>query len=543
MVAGRLLAGAMLLFWSGVAVATSFTATVDRKELFINEHVVLTLALHDSETRLRAEGVSPNIDLTMLTDQFELGIPRADFRFNIERSRGRSTSSITVELFPRRSGRQTIPSFSVDGLDTDPIEISVLDRPEGAAAEVFAVSGVGARRLRVREQTQVFLDLYHRVNLDSARFGGPIETRPRQVELHLLPQENRVETVNGIEYEVTRTAWAISPLTGEDITIWLPDVWVETRQGRQWRLPFSEERIDVTSLPASVPAGTLVGRPAIDIDAPAAARTGHIAPWAITLRSVTALNALPAELPFNEHAGELRIFMDPPQRRHAFSADGRLESVAVYRGSVMPLAPGEYTLPTLVLPWFDPDTERIESLAVAGRRLQVIGAPVTWSGADSGSDTAISFAANGVTAELRIWQTIAALLLLSWLAAAALWWRRRVPVAARYKRGSGLAPATGDLLQDKLLAALEARTLEQGLRTREIQRGVDEELRTVVREVQRRRYHPDAQQGDSDALAQRVDRVVAQLRSDGPVAGNVETDEWSPRAFHRAGKPKATNRV
>ena len=65
----------------------------------MDEYVLLTLSLVNSDTRLRAAGISPNIDLTLLTRDFELGVPREDHRFNILRDRGRSTSELKVELF------------------------------------------------------------------------------------------------------------------------------------------------------------------------------------------------------------------------------------------------------------------------------------------------------------------------------------------------------------------------------------------------------------------------------------------------------------
>jgi hypothetical protein len=525
-----------LLWWCGIAAAATFTATVDRKELFVNEHVVLTLALSDSETRLRAEGVEPNIDLTVLTGQFEFGSPRADFRFNIDRNRGRSTSSITVALFPRRSGRLTIPVFSVDGMRTDPIVLRVLDADEGTAAEVFAVSGIDRRTLHVREQTRVWIDLYHRVSLDSARLGGPVDSRPRQVELHLLPQDNRVEEVNGLEYQVTRTAWAISPLSGDEITIFLPDIWIETREGRQWRLPFSEERIAVAELPAAIPAGTLINRPALEVSAPALAEAGRMTPWEITLRTTTALNALPVELPFQDHAGELRIFMDPPERRLEIRDDGLVESVAVYRGSVMPLTPGDYTLPAIELPWFDPDQGGIALLSVPGPSLRVTGSPVD-------IDDAAAFAfTTPASRELRVWQSAAVLLLLAWMSTLALWWRRAAtsgPGGVRGTQPDGDAGADIRItspLRDRLLSALGSRTLEQGLRRRESTRGVDEELRAVVRDVQRRCYHQAGHEGGDPELAERVDRVVDRLRREPPRAGDEKADKWSPRAFHPAGR-------
>lgn len=528
MVASRGLAAGILLLHATAAFAAGFTASVDRRELFVNEHIVLTLALHDSDTRLRAEGVSPNVDLTVLSDQFEIGIPRADFRFNIDRNRGRSTSSIAVELFPRRSGRLTIPPFTVAGLTTDPIIVEVVDRPAGAAAEAFAVSGVGTRRLHINEQTMVFLDLYHRVSLDSARLGGTVETRPQRVEMHPLPAENRVEIVDGIEYQVTRTAWAISPLVTGDIRVLLPDIWIETRQGRQWRLPFSEERIDVMPLPASAPPDLVIGRPEISFEVPDEVATGRMTPWALTLRAPTALNALPSVLPFGDHDDSLRIFMEPPERRLAPRADGGVDSVAVYRGALMALAPGRVALPALDLPWFDPASGRIEILSVPGRPLRISGAPVAGEELPE-----VSMPVPGTNIETRVWQLVSALLALSWLVAGFLWWRR----ASAHGRGrTPVSPTSArDPLQARLLDALGSRTLEQGLRSYEAAYGPDAELRAVVRDVQRRRYHPGAAEAPA-GLDARVDQLVARLRRAPPPAPAGELDAWSPRAFTR-GKP------
>ena len=143
----RLLAALVLsALFSGTLFAAEFVAEVDRKELYVNEHVLLTLSLSDSEARLRAEGVAPTVDLTVLSRNFDLGTPQADFRFNVNRNRGRATSTLTVALFPRAPGKFRIPSFGIDGVSTAPIELHVLPLADDAAPEVFARSGVVRQR-------------------------------------------------------------------------------------------------------------------------------------------------------------------------------------------------------------------------------------------------------------------------------------------------------------------------------------------------------------------------------------------------------------
>lgn len=525
----------LLLLSSGVAGAAELTASVDRSQLYINEHVLLTLALVDSDTRLRAEGVSPNVDLTLLTGQFELGVPRADFRFNVNRNRGRSSSTITVDLFPRHSGRLTIPSFEVDGLTTEPIELRVLELPDDASEEVFSRSGVADSSLYPRAQTLVYLDLYHRVDVDTARLGGPIETNPRQVELHQLPRGNRVENVDGIDYQVTRTAWAISPLSSEPITIFLPDIWVETEQGRRWRLPLREESIEVLPLPRDVPADALIGRPSLSANELGQATAGQMTPWEVTLRTTTALNTLPMQLPFGERTPEVRIFMDPPERRLEYRPDGGVESVAVYRGSVMPVEPGAFSLPAITLQWFDPGQRRVARLEFPGPVLQVIGPAADEPTATSRGGPPADRDNPGAAPDLRLWQTAAAILLVAWLSTLAAWWRWKRPSAVgKYPAVSGRRSAAlpAEAGKARLLAAFGSRTLEQGLRARERRFGIDEELRAVVREVQRSCYHSSSGGAARSDLIRRVDRVIAKIRRERSPRQEAKPDRWSPRAFH-----------
>ena len=122
----RLLLTLVGTLWIATANAATFTAVIDRNELYQDEHLELTLRLENSDTRLRAEGISPNIDLTLLTNNFDLGPPRTSNRFNIERSYGRSTSELIVDLFPKRSGVLGIPPFEIDGIKSNALTVKVL---------------------------------------------------------------------------------------------------------------------------------------------------------------------------------------------------------------------------------------------------------------------------------------------------------------------------------------------------------------------------------------------------------------------------------
>jgi hypothetical protein len=542
MVKRMLLALAILAVSGGAhAAGGGFTAAVDRKELYANEYVVLTLSLTNSDTRLRAEGVSPNIDLTLLTPQFDLGVPRVDFRFNIAREDRRSTSELTVELFPKHSGRLTIPAFTVDGLSTRPIALQVLPLPADARPEVFARSGVARQDLYVGEQTLLYLDLYYRTNLKQAEFGSSLETEPLQIEAHALPNSERSEKVDGLDYNVTRSAWAVSPQSEAPVTLHLPALWIETRAGKRWRLPAQDQHIAVRALPAGTPPGTLAARPQLTQSTFQPAVAGRIVPWQITVQAAVGLNTLPGQLPFAPAANGFKVYFDPPERRLETRPDGGVDSIAVYQGYLMPFAAGMRAAPALELPYYDAQRGAIEHAALPGQTLQVAaGTPATEAAAPVPAPLATTPAqpAAGAAATPTVWQIATGALLIAWLVTLGLWWRQAARRGDRRARAESVS-ADGHPLQQRLRAALGgARTLEQGLREWEHRHGRDEAVRAAVRAVQRLCYRPgDAAESDA---RQAVERALGVMRGRRP-ADRAGSDDWSPQAFRPAGRARGAS--
>src|SRR3569833_319939 len=160
----------LLILSSAFAHAAQLHASVDQSALALNEPV--TLALTDSDTRLRAEGVSPNVDLSVLAKDFDVGTPTVSNRYNVYQGRGRSTSELRVELFPRRAGPLSIPVFRLEVLATQALTLSVRALPADAVPEVFSRGSVSKGAVWQREQIIAWLGVYHRVELKSAGVGG-----------------------------------------------------------------------------------------------------------------------------------------------------------------------------------------------------------------------------------------------------------------------------------------------------------------------------------------------------------------------------------
>lgn len=522
--------------WLVPAWAAEFRASVDRSQVRLHEPVLLTLSLSNSDTRLRAQGVDPNVDLTLLGDDFAVGRPEATTNYNIFRGQGRSTSALKVEIFPNRSGTLIIPAFSVDGLSTEPIQLQVLAPDATLPEAVFLRSGadVTGERLWAGQQLVVWLDLYHRVELESASMGSNFETAPTRIELlphWKLPQNSRRETIDGLDYEVERSAWAVFPSEAGPLSVALPDIWVTTRAGEKLRLPHQELSFEVSPLPAELPADIIVGKPSLSAQPlPADFTQYELSDWTLTLKAPVAVTTLPRQLPGVELPEGLKLFADPARYHTEKGVDGIMDA-ADYTLSIMPLAAGEFQLPTIRVPYFDPQRGAADFVELTGPRIQVAANPLPQPATVLDEPTALA-AAPSATERTWHWPLATALMTALWLATLGLLWRqrRRPPAPATPPAPPTVQPREArHPLQQRLLTALGTQTLEQGLQRWRAHYPEDETVAAAVRAVQRLCYG-GTEQGERE-VQQRVDQALHRIRERPfPTAAN-EADPWRTESF------------
>lgn len=520
-----------LLMWHSLAHAASLEAKVDRTTLRQDEHVVFTLSLINSETRLRAEGIDPNVDLSLLTRDFDLGVPRADNRYNIHRGQGRSTSSITVELFPRRSGELTIPSFRVAGLRSQPLRLRVTAMPGDTPPAIFARAGLDVGSPWAGQQTVVHLDVYHRIGVDKASLGDNLRTEPTLLDLMphwQLPTQTRRETVRGLDYEVERIAWSLFPPPGR-LTITLPDVWIVTRDGDRRRLPSQQLTLTARPLPAGVTPDTLIGRVQLNSenDLPATLTQNQLARWTLTLRAPVQVTSLPEYLPDLQLPDGLRLYLERAHYDTETTSRGIVD-VARYNLGIMPLRPGRYQLPPVRVSYFDPASGRIETAELPGRTLEV-DAAATANATQAPPSTRpagnVDTAAPAATTfTVTPWQIATIVFAALWLLTLG-WALRRAAATAPTTSTQPITPAPVPTHPDptiaRLLQALHSQTLQAGLDQWERTHGHDDELRAVITALQQRQYGKDKpmlDDGRVEALIRRLHATASAQVSENPWA-------------------------
>ncbi len=516
--------------------AAEFNAQVDRTQLQLNEPLLFTLSLINSDNRLRAEGVDPNVDLTLLSNNFNVGRPSASTNYNIYLGQGRSTSEIKVELFPKHTGTLTIPPFMIDGLSTEAIEIDVLEIDTTIADEIFVRSDANVISPWVGQQVVAYLDLYHRVELESASQGSNFETAPVQIEMlsnWKMPQATRQETVNGFDYEVERIAWSVFPNQAGVFSVQLPDIWVTTKAGRQLRLPHQTLDFEVKALPADVPADIIIGRPTLTASSlPDTLKQYELNEWTLTLKAPVGVTALPRLLPGITLPEGLKLYPDPA-RYHTEQTSAGIMDAADYSLSIMPLSAGEFELPAIRIPYFDPVTGQAALVELPGQTINV--APGTMPQPESVVTSTDTVATSKIkptsnTQPNWIWQLATVIMTLLWLTTLLKLWRKgndKTP-----------APTTTSItrpqdkrhpLQQQLLNAMGSNTLEQGLQRWMAYHPEDRTIAEAVHALQSFCY------GRSDEsienIQTKVDQAVLRIKQTKISAASNEADPWQAKSF------------
>jgi transposase-like protein len=153
--------------------------------------------------------------------------------------------------------------------------------------------------------------------------------------------------------------------------------------------------------------------------------------------AVEALGLLETQLPdvLLESQAGIRQYADRPELSREITTDG-LKSRRSMSYAVIAQTPGDVTLSSVSLPWFNVTTERWEVAELPPLALRVTPGTDVTDAAPVPEPSAVPTVA--VARERNVWPWISGALALTWLATLALWWRRyrgrghgRTPVAVK----------------------------------------------------------------------------------------------------------------
>ncbi|ABV36233.1 conserved hypothetical protein [Shewanella sediminis HAW-EB3] len=475
--------------------------SVDRNPAVEGEYLVLTINADDDIS-------TGKLDTSSLLHDFIVGrtsVSRSTQIVNFDTQR---LTRWQVLLAPKRSGNILIPPFTIDGVSSAPISLTVV--PVGSQTEqmqsLFIRTSLSTEEAYVGQLITYKVKLFLAVELQRGILSAPAIDG---AQIKQLGEDiDTTEIVNGRRYRVIeRTYGIIADLPGE-LTIegahFSGDVVVQASR-RGGMFSFNESKpmqakatksvILINPIPTEFIGDWLVS----DLVAlneewkqEDSYELGSPITRTITLLAVntdeTSLPELDIKVP-----GELKTYPEKAQRQ-SFVRDKKIVSQLTQTLAIVPTKAGNYTLPEISVPWWNPHTKKQEVAKLPARTILITGSDNV-----ENELPIISAETHGSTTS-GIWPWLTLFFALLWLVTLMLWRRalshksragnERLQVAAVQPKQSSSYESIEQACEEenagKVLSALQAYFSEQYAQTMTLNEisHLSTALHTVIAELQ-----------------------------------------------------------
>ena len=480
------MAAALALF-SAPVTANTLSAEVDRTTVGLDETLTLRL-------RLEGRQASSDPNLAGLVDQFEILSNQRSTQTRIINNNVQMFTEWILTLSPKDTGKLEIPSFSMEGQDSNPITITVTNaavNPDSGRQDVFIQTTVDKSEVFVQEQFLVTYRLFFNQNIEAL---DKDDFKIDNTRIEAAPRMDYQRTIGNTQYGVAEYRYAVFPDASGNITIpsatWTvrtsdqPNVGRFNRHTGRYRLhrPKTEDiHVEVKPTPDQYPADQ-AWLPTEELTlsenwsrTPDQFKVGEPLTRDIT---ITAKGVGPEQLPplaENSRSGDFRFYPDQPSQDKRFDDHGltgiRKESI-----TIIPSRAGRLTLPEVSVTWWDTNEQKIKTTSLPERTVVVAESPEASPTPDATAPTgAVSTSppppgAPTQTA-VNLWPWLVLIAFFMGLSAvfAGLWWRLHSSL-----------PDRGD--QPAKQPTNQHRQLNQARRTviKECQKAAPTELRSAL---------------------------------------------------------------
>ncbi|MDB2386409.1 BatD family protein [Shewanella sp.] len=358
---------------------TSLQASVDQNPIIEGNTLILTVVADD-------ELSSNALNTSSLLKDFTVG------RTSISRSKqivnfdARNETRWQVLLSPRSRGKLTIPAFNIDGVSSDPISLSVLDRNSQPQQQqdIFMQASLSSDTAYVGQMLTYRVKLYLALELQRGVLNAPT-LEGAQIK-QLGDDKDSSEILNGKRYRVIERTYAIVADQPGELTIdgasFSGDVVMQGRRNGGM-FSFNESKPTQTQAAKSV---VLINPEPIDYkghwlvsdlvmlkedwpSTPVEYKVGDPITRTISLLASntdeTSLPDLTLSLPET-----LKSYPEKPQRT-SFVRDKQMVSQLTQTTAIVATQPGTYTLPKIKVPWWNPHLKQQQFATLPARTIVV----------------------------------------------------------------------------------------------------------------------------------------------------------------------------
>jgi hypothetical protein len=338
---------------------------------------------------VRVSGGKGDVDISPITD---FKVHSRSTGSSVQIINGHMTREVLYNymLIHLREGELTIPPLTVQvkgkPYRTEPITITVTDPPPNAGANsprekrIWVTADLSEISPYAGQQITYTFRFYNSIQIDDAKFQPPEFTGFSAKKIEERNSYRKV--INGREFTVIEVHYILTPLAQGPLTIdpAALHVGIVRRDRRRSRSPFDDffsrgvveprvlrtDPIEIAArpLPPLPPPGKfsgLVGR--FDITAEIESsdlKVGDSSTLTITVQGEG--NIMDAQIPAVEFPGAFKSYADNPEEEITLNPKG-IQGKKVFRTALVPVDPGQYTLPPIELIYFDVEKEDYRTLA------------------------------------------------------------------------------------------------------------------------------------------------------------------------------------
>lgn len=438
------------------------TAYTDRATLGSDETFELVV-------EVAGDRVDDEPDLTPLQSNFEVVRKSRSTRVNIVGGKTTAQTRFHFTLAPRGPGTFEIPPLEVGDQVTEPIALTVTPpRPSVgtvSSQHIFIEAEVAPRDPYVQSQVTYTVRLFHAVDIREGSLSEP--ELPRAVVERLGDDVSYNVERGGRRYRVIERRYAIFPQASGPMIISAPvfsgqvpdDAASQSsnslfgRRGGFGGDPFGgffhptrparargeSVELEVRAIPVEAVGSPWLPAESVDLkeswtSEPLTFRVGEPATRTLTVlaRGVTGAQLPALEV---EHDPSMKVYPDRPVAKTATEGVHVLGRQEV-KLAVVPTRSGSFTLPEIVLHWWDTKANQPRIARIPAREVVVLP-PAAPSSAlppstAADADLASSSTPDLSTSERNPWPLVSFALLAAWLITISMWWwqRRRAPPRA-----------------------------------------------------------------------------------------------------------------
>ena len=428
------------LFLTIAGYAADIVAHTDRLNVALDESFTLHLEVTGS--------VDDDPNFSPLTKDFEIVSNNQSSNINIVNGQMDRSTTWRLQLFPRRTGIIPIPSIAF-GKDKSP-ELKVTVRKQTASKkldvqEIFLEAEVSTKNPYVQQQVLFTTRLYRAIATNNDRLSDPTLGNQDAVISQLGDNRSYDKIINNIRYVIYERQFVIFPQREGPLSI-PPIQYTATlgdsrggffsdpfgTRGKQVHHRTKGVTLDVQAIPAQykgqhwLPASKVILSESWSPNPPKFT-VGEPVTRSITLTAHGLTAAQLPELPA-QTIDNFKLYPDQASLDDS-SADNNVVGKRIDKVALIPTSPGQYTLPSMQIPWWNTSTQQQEYATLPAKTITVTGgsaatAPAATTPETSVNNTGATTSTPATQTSAGYWPWLTLLFAIAWLISLSLWWQQ-----------------------------------------------------------------------------------------------------------------------